>query len=988
MISTVSPTLFERLAGFFFGRDIFVSYSYRDSAYAEALAVALGKRFSVFLGAWGATPGEKLSRRVAAAARRSRLLVVVATPRARTSKAVADEIGYFTRQVRPIVPVDLGLGLHDPKQEWPELAGTDVIRESKGSDPSCARPSDAVIERIINSASFMRQETRLRRFLAATALSVAALVAGATVWITWSADVARVAKREAENSSVIALAMRHASRRLKREATSALEDRNRAVTEKHNAERLRNEAAAAAERESSIGLSIRMANEANAFLAQPERLGTAALLAIQSVSFLQKRQVRALAADAVLRNVLQLLPWVDRRSSIRTQQKPLRLIASPSGRWLLEQNCLDEFDLIDTEMADRVHVSIAAEGVGSPLAYAFAEGRGLLAGAFEPPYGREATFRTKILTWDIATNKLLKAVSCDVHVDALTLSRDGTYIAYSGGRDVRVIRMTDGHTEAATTLGQYVTASELEFSTTGNVLALTSFPRAMVWPWHAVADPIACKAEAPRVFFNPADEEIVATQSRQLSVWRWRDWTTPNASPLWSADDVSPSDRSAVAFSPNGETLAFLKVAQAQAHVIRWREPTRLSVVVPLGRQGRQIAVVDDGWRIAVGFDDGTVESLPVLSGEPIARAVHGSKVLAVTIQPNGTVRSLSTSGSMTWRPASREPLLPRAMSAAAVSADGTIVVVAEPRFIWHGAARNIGRISVYDDWMPPVEQTTEDSWISSTFAADGSLYAGMADGNVCRWASAHDLRPLSRVVVAHASAPVTSMAAGRRSIAWAADRALYIKHGASPARVLHTFFSPIKTLAFARTADVLAAGTAGGDVYVWNFGEGSEPARIFKRHERVESIALTSDGTYVAAAGGVETGDIWSTAGKSVHYQVPGDAASALAFEPFGESLAVGSVNGFVHIWNNWRDHAVEVARFYDGWDVTVLRFSDDGRYLVSLPLNGSGHRRAWRTDDMLAAACRRLGQLDTSGELAGYGSVCGQVAAWMGAPPTHTAP
>ena len=51
--------MLDRLACFFFGRGVFVSYSYDDSRYAEALAVELqNRKFSVFLGGWGATPSE------------------------------------------------------------------------------------------------------------------------------------------------------------------------------------------------------------------------------------------------------------------------------------------------------------------------------------------------------------------------------------------------------------------------------------------------------------------------------------------------------------------------------------------------------------------------------------------------------------------------------------------------------------------------------------------------------------------------------------------------------------------------------------------------------------------------------------------------------------------------------------------------------------------------------------------------------------------
>jgi WD40 repeat protein len=230
--------------------------------------------------------------------------------------------------------------------------------------------------------------------------------------------------------------------------------------------------------------------------------------------------------------------------------------------------------------------------------------------------------------------------------------------------------------------------------------------------------------------------------------------------------------------------------------------------------------------------------------------------------------------------------------------------------------------------------------------------------------------------VVAKVSAPVIAIATGGRSVAWAGDRVLYVKSGRARARVLHKFSSQINALAFARTGDTLAAGTALGDVYVWRLDGGTAPASAFVRCERVESVALTADGAYVAAVGGPQQGDIWSTTGDAHHYTIPGDAATTVAFDPSGASLATGISNGFVHVWNDWRARPTEVARFYDSWAVTAMQFTEDGRFLVSLPNNGIGHKRPWSNDVLLDDACRRLGRFDTSGELAAYGVICGQVA------------
>jgi len=191
--------MFDKLAAFLFGRDVFVSYSYDDTRYAEALAISLQQRkLSVFLGGWGASPSDELSRSVIRAAKRCRLLVVVATPSALASAAVQQEINIVSSRQRTVVPIDVNDAIGD-RHRWP---GTDPVAEEQGRSPS-----PHVIERIENATTFVRQETRLRWSIA----TVIVAATTATAWLGYAVRTARVAEQLKQREMTVAIALREAN---------------------------------------------------------------------------------------------------------------------------------------------------------------------------------------------------------------------------------------------------------------------------------------------------------------------------------------------------------------------------------------------------------------------------------------------------------------------------------------------------------------------------------------------------------------------------------------------------------------------------------------------------------------------------------------------------------------------------------------------------------------------------------------------------------
>ena len=945
----------ERLRAFFFGRDVFISYSYDDSAYAEAMAVALQERkFSVFLGAWGASPGEELSPAVSSAARQSRMLVVIATPQSRASGPVNEEIGYFADHHRPVVPVDVGLGIRDTTTDWPALAGLDVIHESAALDPLQPLPSAHVLARITNSAKFMRQTARLTRFVAAVFVAVLVLIAVAVGVAAWSRAVVRDAQERASQAEERELTARGntvgaqvlASAAGLKAFDTALRSRG-AEQQARLAEDNRRVAAALTEREASIGSSIRMANEAAALLEmEPARLPSAALLAVQSVRLLHERGTRALAADAIIRETLRLLPPIIDHVRFRVEHPMYVVAATPDARWLLyrEEN---HIDVIDTDSGERRRLlpppGMTIKGTRSALSD---DGSTVAAIGTEG----DGPTRAGVVVWrkGEAEPRILD-VAAPVSVGAM--SGDGRFVAYRSGSRLTVLSLEDGTVESAEYRGD---VESIRFSRSGDLVAVSGSPP-VVWPWRARQPPVEVPSTDYRIFLNPADESIVAGfDGLQVTVRNWRDVSVLSPEPIRIHGAYT-----GITFSSDGSMIAWCDVKEC--HLARWGTQAR-TFSFPADEPVQ--AIVPTPFGAVVAYANGTVEFVSLYTETVTGRTVHDGVVLTIAARDDGSVRSISTTGAMTSSPWWIDWASESASDGiAAIAPDGGTIVIAEPPRRDNTPAR----LTIHTDTDPTFSQPSVDfDPTAVAIGFDGALIVGSAAGAVLRWPSAA-VGGSAPSRLAQAPGPITAIAAGRGGrVAWAAGTQVWATGSAAPLMTS----SPVTTLAFGRDDGQLAAGTKEGKVVLWDRGT----VTTFVRRHPIESLAFSADGRFIAATAHPEPAVVWPVHRAGVAYEMPGDPATAVAFHPTDGTIASGGHNGVVHVWSDWRKpRPLEVARFGGGRYLRAARFSEDGRYLVTVPASGHGARRIWKSEDLIAVTCSRLEPLRPSGELAAYDIVCG---------------
>jgi WD40 repeat protein len=960
MFSVAAGSRLERALAFFFGRDVFVSYCYKDSAYAEALAVALGQRkFSVFLGAWGASPGKDISERVTTAARQSRLLVVVATPHSRMSGPVEEEIRYFAARGKPLVPIDVGLGMSNPKEEWPAVAGTDVIRET-GTTPSAE-----VLARIENAAKFMRQETRLRRFLAGTAVAVIALILGAMLWTGRLVRVAEQRRAEAEDRTAAAVRREDeaqaAAKRAVGEQQKAEMEKRAAEEDRDAAARGQREAAAAAEREAEIALAVRLANDATTVARQqPILLADAALMAVDAVRRLDRRGVRALAADDAIRATAGALPVILHRKDF-TLPESNRVVASTDVRFILDRRRLA---LVDTTSGRTAPICVPPAAMVDHLVLS-ADGSTTAAAYRTNPGHAIVICRDRVA---------LRNLALDEGALALALDSTGEHLAVTERRtnevSTYIVKVTDGVELARLTRPDKTLERDLTFSASGDVLSLLG-PSALVWPWKEGTTMYTAPVDiAPQqAFFHPTDRELIAFQDPGLQIWRWRDWK-PGAAPVWSTPTYVSSERGGAAFSSDGQWIA--ASSRSTLVMARWREE-RNATLVPLPGESRTVAV--ENGKVAIGFRDGFAE-LRSPAEDAVARIAHGGEVVAVAFTSAGAVRSVSNSGAMTWRADAVDSRLTRTeVDDVAVSRDGSSVVTVVSKAL---GARNHA-LYVYRDGRE-LGPYGGAKFQSVVFDVNGGLFAGTRDDQLLHWNSLADLEAGKEPeIIMGVHPPVAISPSGahqawidapirRRSAAGRMEISSDVIVAAANGKRFH-LPHPGGARAIAFGSDSLLVTASGdGKVRVWKWRDDAKrPAAVFIRPD-TSFVAASRDDRWVAATGGDGEAVVWSTSGPQTPAATFPSRMPMIAFDPTAASVLTADADGIARVWSPWRDSRVEIARFAAPPRVDVARFSADGRFLVTASRFDGVRRRRWSDVEMADEACRRLAGTG----LRRYGAVC----------------
>ncbi len=191
--------LMGKASRFLFGNDVFISYARRDTTiYSLGLANELTKNeLSCFLDQWGTPSGKELPTQLVTALKRSNMLILLGTKQAAASAAVATEIREFKKTGRTIIPVSFDGALEQAEWYQDLIAGISIAQESSET-LSTGKPSEHVVNRIVNAENFTRRSKRLRRYFALTAASVVIMLLAAGIVAMFIVRQANAKVRDAE----------------------------------------------------------------------------------------------------------------------------------------------------------------------------------------------------------------------------------------------------------------------------------------------------------------------------------------------------------------------------------------------------------------------------------------------------------------------------------------------------------------------------------------------------------------------------------------------------------------------------------------------------------------------------------------------------------------------------------------------------------------------------------------------------------------------
>ena len=200
---------------------------------------------------------------------------------------------------------------------------------------------------------------------------------------------------------------------------------------------------------------------------------------------------------------------------------------------------------------------------------------------------------------------------------------------------------------------------------------------------------------------------------------------------------------------------------------------------------------------------------------------------------------------------------------------------------------------------------------------------------------------------------------------------------------VLADAFSLPVSLALSADGALLAAGTSGGEVWLWRVADRSLLLALRGEPGAVEGLALTADGRVVASGDAGGTVRLFDTSTGQLLAALQGHRSGVLgvALSADGQLVVSGDAVGTIHVWNTSTGRVLATLRGHSG-GVWGLAVSADGQRVASG--SGDGTVRVWdaRTGAELAILeCRspvRAVAISSTGDVVASGSEDGDLRLW----------
>lgn len=556
------------------------------------------------------------------------------------------------------------------------------------------------------------------------------------------------------------------------------------------------------------------------------------------------------------------------------------------------------------------------------------DGKHLITAAGTPDYARTGQERGDLALWKTTGQLVGTFQGTQGQVVSVTLSRDGErLLAVCSNKKAYLWEMLSRRKLAEfDAQATYWQGASGDFSPDGNTLAIPNLKSVELRKVEngALVGLLTGYQHAGMVTFNK-DGRCLASTDRSGAI---RVWDVVRRTELWQAS----GGPDAIAFSPDGQWLAFTDKEFVKVYDISGREVTRLR-----GHNGtvRALAWLPSGKQLATASNDQTVRLWDVTTGrEDRVYRGHQSPVLAVACSPDGRyITSGDANGLVKMWDAGRDQravmslVTPDTCAVSFAAASQQIIAA------WLTPGNRAG-IRAFDsatgalvyEHSLPLAQRVEWPLKYVDFSADGSLIAspsGPEQTDVAIWqtATGKEVARLNghkvgvRVVAFSADGRRLATAAWDRKpqspgelILWELDEAWR-----GTPRFSFSTTAPIQCLAYSPDGRRLFAGDRGcfvpgqtqrtnGTITVWDADTGQQLRSWSAHHSRVQTLAVSSDGQTVASAAFGEEGGlrIWDCTTGELRYTLKAPpAVTVVRFSQDGHRLAVAGYEGTVQLWD-----------------------------------------------------------------------------------------
>jgi len=589
-----------------------------------------------------------------------------------------------------------------------------------------------------------------------------------------------------------------------------------------------------------------------------------------------------------------------------------------------------------------------------------------------------------VLVWDLRTRAVRARLEGHKGmVRALSFAPGGATLA-TGGEDgeVRLWDTTWGRLRAALA-GHSDMVTCLAFSPGGGILATGSLDASVkLWETSTGRERASLQGHldgVSAVAFAP-DARQMATGGFDGSVRLWEP-----AAPIFSpaACLPYPGEPRSLAFSPDNRSLR----AAGLAGVVRWDVKAGSTIPITGKEEATALAAAPDGTCYATAGPAGKVALFDAVSDERLATFEgHKGSVRSIAFSADSRLLASGDQNGVVriWDASARQPLgafpaLARPIACVQFSPDGRMLAVAtgderesSPGSVtlWDvGTGRTLGTLDGHARGALSVAFSPDGATIA-TAGADGVVRlwdtATRSPRNTLKYSGCQSVAfsPDGRILAsAHQGGDVVLWDArgGRqlgllkghrdqvyqvvfspdgRSLATAGkDRTVKLWSLATRRQTaratLKRDLTPVRSVAYSPDGRTLAVADgpldAGGTVTLWDLAA-RRPTATLEGHERgVVTVVFSPDGTSLASGSCDGTIRIWEVATGTCRHELPGlSGLTELAFSPDGRLLASAGEGNIVTLWDVAT--GTEASRLTDlRWPVYTVAFSPDGTLLAT---------------------------------------------------------